>query len=275
MSSSPDSAPHAPAGVSRKKSLLAGRIAHMNKYPAVIFLIAMALGAPLSAQEDPMKLFEQIDSMGETPSPTPAPVVKGNPSPEQEPTIITATEKATFDGPTKVAVLYGDVKVKSPQFKLSADKLTVYFKKDTPASPKDPTKNPAASPPASRPHATPSPKPPTLAPAASQGGDIDKVIAEGNVLIETDRADNNGGPPTHYSGKADKVVYTPATGEAVLTGMPQLQQGMNTMEAADNSTVISLSRDGNMDAKGPVKMNIQNPGPAGATPVPDKTPEAQ
>ena len=248
----------------------------MNKYPALFFVIGMMSGAPLFAQNNNLDLFKQIDQRGPDETPTPAPATTpGAPAP-QEPTIITATDKSTFDGKDKVAVLYGDVHVKNPQFTLNADKLTVYFHKDVEGTKKDPgtKKSPAPTP-------SPTPKPGASDPGTQQGGGIEKVVAEGNVVIVSDRPDNNGGPPVHYVGKGEKVVYTPATGEAIISGWPQLQQGMNTMSATDSATVIYLYRDGTMHADGPHKMEIHDPGPDKApaldkqSPAPDKSPEVK
>ncbi|HWB59951.1 MAG TPA: hypothetical protein VG733_10685, partial [Chthoniobacteraceae bacterium] len=112
------------------------------------------------------------------------------------------------------------------------------------------------------------------APARDATGGIEKVVAEGNVTIDSDRPDPNGGATVHYSGKGTKVDYNPATGEMVLSGMPELQKDMDELVATDESTVIFLNRDGMMDAKGPHKIKIVDPGPdKSPTPKPSKTPE--
>lgn len=243
----------------------------MNKYLATLFALGMMAGTPLFAQNDSVDLFKQIDQSDAGKESPAASVPDQNSSTDQPPTIITATKESTFDGNLKMAVMYGDVKVKNPQFTLSSDKLTVYFHKDDQGGKKDPDtkKQEAASP-------SPAPTPKQDAPATStqQGGGIEKVIAEGNVVIQSDRPDPKGGPPVHYAGKGDKVIYTPATGEAIFSGLPQLSEGINTMVATDDSTVIYLYRDGTMHADGPHKMEIHDPGPD-KTPAPDKTPEVK
>lgn len=243
----------------------------MNKFPAPFLIAGLVLCSPLRAQDSNSEKFKQIDAMDgqKTPSPSPGPSAKPAVNPAQEPTTITAAKESTFDGKSKVAVLFGDVKVENPEFRLSADKLTIYFHKNDAAPKKDPG---ASGTPAKK---SPSPTPaPTPKPAASPGapndeGGIDKVIAEGNVLIQSDRPDAEGGPPVHYAGKGAKVEYNPATGEMVLYGMPELQKGMDTLVATDESTWISLNRDGTMVAHGPHKINIKPPPPDQApTPKP-------
>lgn len=240
----------------------------MNKYIAALFMAGMFMGAPLFAQDDNLKqLFEQIDSGSATaPGSTPKPALTGSATAEQEPTIITASKEATFDASTKTAVLYGDVQVKNPQFTLSADKLTVIFHKDAATPKKSPTPKPQPAAAAS----LLNPKPGVTDPAAEAGG-IEQVIAEGNVVITSDRPDPKGGPPVHYVGKGQKVIYTPATGEAILSGWPELAQGASNLIATDDSTVIYLYREGKMHAEGHTKTVVLPP-PPDQTPAPDKTP---
>jgi len=59
------------------------------------------------------------------------------------------------------------VDVKSPQFTLTSDKLTVIFTKMRTGAKKDPTAKPS-----------PTPKADASTPSSPQGGGIDKVIAE-------------------------------------------------------------------------------------------------
>jgi len=91
--------------------------------------------------------------------------------------------------------------------------------------------------------------------------------------MESYHPDPKGGPPVHYVGKCDKMVYTAATGEAVLTGTPQIQQDINTIQG-ESSTVIYIYRDGRMRIDGTQKTIVHDPGPD-KTPAPTPTPEAQ
>ena len=222
----------------------------MNKFPAVFFIAGLALCALLRAQDPNANTFKQIDEMDgqKTPAPSPGPSQKPPINAAQEPTTITATKESTFDGKSKVAVLFGDVVVDNPEFKLTADKLTIYFhKNDDP--PKKETGTSGTPGPKKSPSPTPAPTPkPSASPAMSddEGGGIDKVIAEGGVLIQSDRPDSAGGPPVHYAGKGAKVEYTPATGEMVLYGMPELRKGTDTLVATDEF---------DMDHPGPGRNN--------------------
>ena len=50
--------------------------------------------------------------------------------------------------------------------------------------------------------------------------------------------------------------YVASTGDITLTGMPDVQQGINTCVATDATTVITLNREGRMRVVGPHKMEI-------------------
>jgi lipopolysaccharide export system protein LptA len=230
----------------------------MNKYFIAFCAIGIMFVATIFAQDGNLDLFNQIDQSDTTKTPTPAP----NSAAQGEPTIITATKESEFRSKEKMAIFKGDVVVKSPQFNLKADMLTVYFNKSSAAAGAgtDSKKTPAAKP-------AETPKADAAAPPPGQGG-IERAIAEGNVVIESDRPDANGGPPVHYVGTGRKVVYTAATGEAVLSGSPRVDQGVNSMVATEDSTVIYLYRDGRMHAEGGHKMEIHDPGPDKKSPTP-------
>src|SRR5881227_111525 len=100
-------------------------------------------------------------------------------------------DEASFDSGKNVGVFTGHVKVFDPRFNLESDKLTVYLHR-----------------------------------GEEQG--LDKAIAEGNVGIVRDRPDPAGGPPQRAVGRAEHAVYTSSDGNVELTGMPKVQQAMNT-----------------------------------------------
>ena len=174
---------------------------------------------------------------------------------EKGPTEITALE-ATFDQKNHQAVFIGEVVVKDPEFNVQCDTLTAYLKKAAgdnpqPASPK-PRVNPA------------SPSPGTPAPKAerakeSKGGGLERAIAQANqggrVLVTQEKVETDG-TVSRSVGRGDKVDYVASTGDITLTGMPEVQQGINTCVATDVSTVITLNREGRMRVVGPHKTVI-------------------
>ncbi len=127
-----------------------------------------------------------------------------------------------------MATFSGDVHIKDPQFTLSADNLTVYFKKDKDAELA--TNRCRTHGDAAKPAAATTPGASSAAAAAPGAGGLERAIAEGNVVVESDRPDSNGGPPVHYVGKGAKVDYNAINGEAKLfmRGWPQIQQGDST-----------------------------------------------
>lgn len=135
------------------------------------------------------------------------------------PTIVTASEEATFDSQNHVAVFVGSVQVQDPQFSMTCDKLTVQLNKD-------------------------------------QGG-MKQANAEGHVLIVSIRKDKNGGPDEKSTGKGDSVVYTPDDGRIALYGSPQIQQGSNTHISTEPSTKMYLFKDGRLQTEGGSRTIIQ------------------
>lgn len=188
---------------------------------------------------------------------------------KKEPTEITASQEASFDSKARQAIFLGDVHVKDPQFTLSTDKLTVFFKKEgTPSTsakpiPKhDGTMATSGTKPVSAGGATPKPGDSQSAPGSNVPGvgGMERAIAEGNVVIIQDKPGENGAEPTHYVGKAAKAEYEAATGNITLSGWPQVQQGINTQVATEERTVMILNRDGRMRTVGASKALIQDQG---------------
>ena len=195
----------------------------------------------------------------------PSDVKKGPPlSKEKGPTEITALE-ATFDNKTHQAVFIGKVVVKDPEFNVSCDKLTAYLKHEE----KREANAPASGGATTTPTAPAKPKPATPRPATSaanseegppksgarKGGGLERAIAEGSVMITQDKVEADGSV-TKSVGRAKKAVYEASTGDIILTGRPQVQQGMSSIVSTDESTVITLNRDGRMTTKGPHKTTL-------------------
>ncbi len=159
----------------------------------------------------------------------------------QGPTVITCITQTTFDEKTRVAVFEGDVNVTAPQFTLTSKKLTAYLKKDQGAQTSSEASNSGSE---------------ADAASASTGG-LDKAVAEGDVVI-TQVKPNNDGAATTYIGKAAKAVYNTSSGEVMLTGWPQVQQGVNNQVATEEGTVMIMTQDGRMRTMGKSKTIIQN-----------------
>src|SRR4029077_5713684 len=129
-------------------------------------------------------------------------------------------DEASFDSTKNMGVFTGHVKVIDPRFNLQSDKLTVY-----------------------------------LHHGEDQG--LEKAIAEGTVGVVRDRADPNGGPPTHAVGRCEHAVYTSADGNVELTGMPKVQQGPNMHIATSAETVMVINQDGHLNTHGPSRTEIR------------------
>lgn len=163
-------------------------------------------------------------------------------------TEITALE-ATFDQKTREAVFIGQVVVKDPEFTVACDRLTAFLKKQNEAKEK-----PAANPP-------PAAKPANGTKAENKGGGLEKAVAEsneGNEVVITQEKLEPDGNVTLNIGRARKTTYDAATGDIILTGSPSVQQGINTCVATDDSTIMTLNRNGRMKVKGPHRNVIKD-----------------
>jgi lipopolysaccharide transport protein LptA len=129
-------------------------------------------------------------------------------------------DEASFDSTKNMGVFTGHVKVIDPRFNLQSDKLTVYLHR-----------------------------------GEDQG--LEKAIADGNVGVVRDRADPNGGPPTHAVGRCEHAVYTSADGNVELSGMPKVQQGLNMHIATSAETVMVINQDGHLNTHGPSRTEIR------------------
>ena len=168
-------------------------------------------------------------------------------------TEITSLE-ATFEQKTMVAVFLGEVVVKDPEFTVNCDRLTAYLKKK-----KEGADRPAANPPPANP-------PPANSGVGkpsddSKGGGLERAVAEanpGNIVVVTQDKLESDGSVTKNIGKGRKVTYDAATGNIVLTGNPNIQQGINLFVATDESTVMTLNRNGRVTFDGPTKTILKD-----------------
>ena len=177
---------------------------------------------------------------------------------EKKPTEILCSKETTFDGKTRIAVFVGDVKVTDPQFNLVCQKLTAYLKKEAgpeKAAAKSGTAG-AISSPAPSPVAKAEGKP--KGDNKSEASGLDRAVAEGEVVITQDKMDPNSGEVTHYVGRGAKADYNSATGDMVLTGWPQIQQGLNNQVATEEGTIMIMNREGHLRTQGRSKTILQS-----------------
>jgi len=249
----------------------------MTKPVLPLVAVALASALPLMAQNadslnkplSETELLRTIDSLGTGDPARRAPQSvrearpanaqrEGNVSGEKKskegsgPTEITAQE-ASFDQKANQAVFAGKVVVKNPEFNITCDKLTAFLRSEKGKG----SAAPAGAVPAVpvKPVAAPAPANP-----ASQGpntGGLEKAIAEGSVVITQEKLDAEGNV-SRSVGRARRATYEASTGDVVLTGRPELQQGINACVATDDSTIITLNREGRMKVTGPSKTVIRD-----------------
>jgi lipopolysaccharide export system protein LptA len=232
----------------------------MTKMLTTAMAAMLAIALPVFAQNNgtrPLRdaeLLRTLDSLGTGDPTTKAPLSLGDSEDDAESlrkapdgesskkgkgsTEITARE-ASFDQKTHQAVFGGDVKVVNPEFNINCDKLTAFLKNNE-------NKGNGAAP----------PRPPAEKKGPSTGG-LEKAIAEGSVVITQDKVDSEG-KPTRNVGRSKRAVYDAASGDVTLTGRPEVQQGINTIVALDESTVMVLNREGRMKVTGPHKTVIKD-----------------
>ena len=146
---------------------------------------------------------------------------RGNALQSNEPTTTEIyADEAFFDSNKSMGIFSGRVKVTDPRFNLQSDKLTVFISK-----------------------------------GENQG--LERAIAEGNVGLVRDRPDPNGGPPTRAIGRADKAIYTAATGDVELRGTPRVQEGPNMHVATNPDTVMIINQNSQLTTHGPSRTEIR------------------
>jgi len=128
-------------------------------------------------------------------------------SPDQT---VTATERMEYHANDRLAKAIGNATVVRAKDTLKANTLTAYFKDETVAAPAAQTAKPANSP-------------------LGGGGNIDRLEADGNVVIKTPTE-------TIYGSKA---VYRADTNTANITGKVRLERGENVLEG--NRAEVNLT----------------------------------
>jgi len=166
-------------------------------------------------------------------------------------TIITGQQFA-FNPLKHIAIYNGDVVVIDPQMDLLCDKLTIYFTEKN----KAPKKVAVPPLPTSKAHKNPSEsgvgvkKKPTVAPMVGLGGNVDRIIAEGDVEIinKKDKTRAVGG----------HAVYTAKTEVLVLTVNPRLFTKQGVLLGKE---IVYNRITGELSAKNAVLENINKPKP--------------
>ncbi len=168
------------------------------------------------------------------------------------PVEITAHE-ATYDNRTNIAIFSNEVVVKHPEFGLSSDRLTVTIKSTFLKNMDQPD---GKAKPAEEKNKAPAEKP------KSNEGALEKVVAEGHVIMTQDKLDGNG-MPQRYTGKAARAVYESKTDTLKLYGWPQISQSIGgniskQIVAREESCVIILDRAGKIEVKGYHTSTLQD-----------------
>jgi lipopolysaccharide export system protein LptA len=248
---------------------------HLSHFALVSALSAVAYAQTPAESPRPRIGSPAPQENGNTPAFKGLPVSSSTPDPKSEdegplkkskgPTTI-ESQQATFDQKKNEAIFIGSVVVTDPEFNVECDKLTAVLKsaeKGKPAAEGATPKPAAATPkPATPKAATPAPASPagaTPAPKKGGGSGLQKAIAEADpgkrVKITQDKLQADG-TMQHSEGVADKAVYDAVSGDITLSGMPQVLQGINRVDATSAKTIIILNRNGKMRTEGPSKVTI-------------------
>jgi len=153
--------------------------------------------------------------------------------PKDAKTEITSEKEATFDNAAGIATFTGNVIVKDPQMTLNCDTLVVTLDK------------------------------------AHKG--MQRADATGNVYMTHEGLD--GTKHVHSTGKAEHAIYDPATGDLLLLGWPQIQQGINDHISTEEGTRMTLNRNSHLTTQGASKTVIIDTNQSNPTATPKPTPQ--
>jgi lipopolysaccharide export system protein LptA len=177
-------------------------------------------------------------------------------------TEITSTSEASFDEKARKATFVGDVQVKDPEFTMTSERLTAFLrrsavdnggaKQEKPAGDSGGEKAGKADDQADK-----------TDKAGKASGALERAVAEGNVVFVRETVDESG-EKTRSTGKAQRAEFDGDSGDVTLIGWPQVQQGINTHVAAEESTVMVINRDGRMKTRGRSRTVIQEDAEPGA-----------
>lgn len=137
-------------------------------------------------------------------------------------TRITAN-KLTYQAEKRQVVFEGNVHVTRPDFDLRSARLTVYMK------PANAPKNGASG----------------SVPAGLATGDVDRLVAQGNVVMTE---------PEGRSGTSDKATYTTDDGVLLMEGSPRLTDGENTITG---ETIRYYTQENRSEVIGGAKKRVE------------------
>jgi lipopolysaccharide transport protein LptA len=199
----------------------------MKKMMGFILLLAAGIPGRFDGQIAPSSISsatpagKREKAAAEKPDKSSPNKLLGNPLQSTEPTTTEIyADEAFFDSTKNMGIFSGRVKVTDPRFNLQSDKLTVFITK-------------------------------------GQNQGLERAIAEGSVGLVRDRPDPNGGPPTRAVGRADKAIYTAATGDIELRGTPRVQEGPNMHVATSPDTVMIINQNSQLTTHGPSRTEIR------------------
>jgi len=199
----------------------------MKKMMGFILLLAAGIPAQFDGQIAPSSISsatpagKRQKAGAEKPDKSSPNKLFGNPLQSTEPTTTEIyADEAFFDSTKNMGIFSGRVKVTDPRFNLQSDKLTVFITK-------------------------------------GQNQGLERAIAEGSVGLVRDRPDPNGGPPTRAIGRADKAIYTAATGDVELRGTPRVQEGPNMHVSTSPDTVMIINQNSQLTTHGPSRTEIR------------------
>jgi lipopolysaccharide export system protein LptA len=221
-----------------------------------------------------------LTTPGGGPKPQPlkaTPLVEKPKAPPQE-TVINA-ESSFFDSREGFGVFVENVVVNHPQFHLTCDELQVFMNKEEQEKGPDgkPIAKEATPPPAKQPTASEllasgaADKPASASDKKEAGGNssLNRAIAKGRRVVINKMSDK-GEPQTGIGREAD---YDGKTGDIILRGWPQIQEGRNLTVAKSPSTYFLIKSNGQFKSFGPAETRLINEddkkGPKGAPASPN------
>jgi hypothetical protein len=223
-------------------------------------LLAQSNAAPAMRSPDevpvasPAVKASPLTTSGGGPKPQPlkaTPLEEKVKTPPDE-TVITAGS-VFFDSREGFGVYVDSVVVKDPRFHMTCDELQVYMNKEEEKGPDGKTSATPAPPPAKQPTAAEllasgaADKPATAADKKDDGNSsLKRAIAKGRKVIINKMSDK-GELQTGIGREAD---YDGKTGDMILRGWPQIQEGRNLTVAKEPSTYFLIKANGQFQAFG-------------------------
>jgi lipopolysaccharide export system protein LptA len=183
------------------------------------------------------------------PKPMPLPPIGNGQTVSKKTTVTIDADEAAFDSKSAIIIYTGHVRARHPQFYIECEELEVHMVKDDPKAAKKPAP----------------PKDPILSKDSGKKQDsgIKMAIARGPMVIIEKLAENGD----IQIGKCKKAVYRSATGQIVMSDLPQVQRG-NMLHIADQpDTEMTFDPNGKLHTSGHTRTVILQ-GEEGASSTP-------